>query len=945
MQVFAQSNEKSQPNEIHNYDLEAEIPKDTTAIRGILPNGLKYYIKENNRPKETVFIHLIVKAGFLQEDEKQHGLAHLLEHMGFNGTKNYKKDKLIKYIESIGMEFGADLNAGTGQSTTTYKLKVPSKDLKKVDAAFQIIEDWAHNILLKDEAINAERPIIIEEFRRWRGSSQRVGDQIRAFLYDGMKQLDFYALDKQVKNIETFDADDLRRFYKDWYRPNLMGIVVAGDIDAKYIEHKIKAHFKDLTNPVNEKPLKTYDSVPYHEVTRVKIITDPERTVTSLNLNFIDRFPTRKEKIRLKHRKEGIIKSMMRSMINDRLYELSNSDTSPFIKARCGVNSTLSKYHYNFSIGATAKENEIEKSLKHLVLELERIKRFGFTQEELDREKKDRLASNALFWEKKDDWDSNRYLGLLESEFKNDWVLYSKEWAYNFDKTIIPQITLADVKDLFMTYYHKDNRALILTAPEKEDIQLPNEATLLQTIVNAEQDSTLSAYKPKKVKQQLLKALPVKGSIVSETNDAHGIKKLELSNGAKVFYKKTDFDKESVRFKAFSYGGTSLLSDEEFKSVGILTGLAKVTGIGGYKDYELSKFLAGKKIKVSTFVDKYDEGLKGSARTSDLETMFKLIYLNFTSLNNDEKLYLSIVDKIKAVSKNRKLSPSAIFSSEINKITQKGNPRYVDLNIYENITRILDSVPYSDVYNTYVERFENAGDFNFFFIGDFDEDILKEYVATYLAALPSVDAREDYKLSSYKNILKGERIEVYKGLEDKATLRMEFATEAKYDNKENDALKIFGKVFEGELRNRIREDKGGVYSIGANLRYRGRPYSRYVGTISFTCDPENADMLEKETLLVLKELLKKGVTKKQVENVKENWMLNRKKSLETNGFWLNHMYNKTYWKQPFTKGIDDYKEKLYAISPKFINKVARKYIKSPSLVASLLPEKVEETTR
>lgn len=922
------------------YDLESEIPKDTSAIRGQLQNGLKYYIKENNRPKEVVNIRLIVKVGHLQEDDSQQGLAHLLEHMGFNGTKNFKKDKLIKYLESIGMTFGADLNAHTGFEETVYKLKVPSKDLKKVDKAFQIIEDWAHNMLLEDKAINDERPVVLEEFRARLGSGNRVGTESVEFIYEGMPQLRFFS-DEKLESIKNFKTDDMRRFYKDWYRPNLMGVVVAGDIDPEYAESKIKKHFSKLTNPENPKPLFAYDSVPYHKETRVKIITDPEKTMTSLGFDFINPRPIKRKHVLAKHQKESIIKGMMISIINRRLVELSNSDAPPFIGAGTRLGNTLSKYHGKFSIGASSSEAGIETTLKHMVIELERVKRFGFTTEELDQIKKDMLASNETFLESKDDWYSTSYLGLLEQEFKNDWVLYSKDWKYNFYKTIIPLISLNDVKAMFDTYYHKDNRVLILTAPEKEDLVLPTEKELLQTILEAEVDSTITKYIPKELGNQLVKNLTPKGSIVSEETELLGIKKLELSNGAKVYYKKTDFDKEKVTFKAFSYGGNSLMSDEEIKSVGQLMSIVRVAGIGGFKSYELSKFLAGKKVRVSPSVSTYEESLNGSARAKDLETMFKLIYLNFTSLNKDEKMYSTYVNKIKEASKNRKLSPSVIFSTEISKVTQAGNPRYINMNDNDKVVRLLDSVPYSSLYKAYTERFENAGDFNFLFVGDFDEDLLKTYAETYLASLPSTDQREDYKLSTYKNILSGERVEVHKGLEEKATLLIEFETEAKHEKKESDALKIFGQVFKNRLRNKIREEKGGVYSVSAKIKHVRRPYSKYSASINFTCSPDNIDILEEESLKVLNEFLKEGPTKKEVDGVKKSWILNRKKALETNGFWLRHMYNKVYWKQPF-KDLNDYEEKLSEIAPKFIKKVAKKYVGVPSLVAKLLPESKQE---
>ncbi len=925
-------------------NLETEIPKDTTVIRGQLANGLNYYIKENNKPKNSAYIRLIVKTGNLNEDQAQSGLAHLLEHMGFNGTKNFKKDKLIKYIESIGMGFGSDLNASTSNYETVYKLKVPTNNLKQVDKAFQIVEDWAHNMSLEEDAINAERPVVLEEFRRKLGSGNRVRKQRAMFMFEGMPHLRYYSEDK-LDNIAHFETSHIRRFYKTWYRPNLMGIVVVGSIDPKYVEQRIKKHFSALENPENEKTLELQDYVPYHEATRVKIITDPEATRTNLSLSFIDKAPLQRERILAKHQNEELIRGMVISMLNKRLKVVSNSTAPPFIGASVYRGRTISKNHYQFAMGALTKEKEIKEGLRHMVLELERVKRFGFTIEELDRAKKNALASNAVFLEGKNDWKSLSYVSLLTSEFNNDWVLYDKDWKYNFDEQAISAITLEAVNAMFKTYYHKDNRILVLTAPEKEDLKLPSSEALLKTITEAETETNIAPYTPSTIGNTLVKTLRPKGRIVEEEEKLYDIKRLVLSNGATVVYKKTDFDKEKVLFKTVSHGGTSVLTDHEVVTQAPLLSIVKSTGLGGYKNHELSELLSGKKVKLSPRIGTYEESLKGAARSKDLETLFQLIYLNFTSVNEDETTYLANVDKIKASFKNRKLKPTSLFFEEIKKLRQEGNPRYISMNENNNLERLLDSVPYKSIYKTYTERFANAGDFDFIFIGDFDEDLLKTYAETYLAALPSTgEDREKSINSTFKKVLKDEKVDVYKGLADKATLRIYFEEEAVYKKREHAAMRIFGAVLKQRLRQRIREEKGGVYAIQASLKHVKRPYPKYAAFIAFDCDPKRINALEKETLAVLKDFLKTGPTKKEVEAIKKQWVLDRTKNVEKNKFWLNYMYNKVYWKRAY-KPLSDYKSDLDLISPKYIRSVAKKYIKTPSITAKLLPASLDTSTQ
>ena len=921
------------------YNLEAKIPIDTTVVRGELKNGLKYYIKQNNKPKNMVYIRLVVKAGVMQEDDKQMGLAHLLEHMGFNGTKNFKKNKLISYLESIGMSFGADLNAHTGLEETVYKLQVPSKNIKNVDTAFQIIEDWAHNMLLDTQEIDAERPVVLEEFRARKGSRQRVNKLAAKFIYAGMPQLKYFS-DKKIDNIKNFMPKHMQRYYNSWYRPNLMGIVVAGDIDVNYAKQKIEAHFSSLTNPKNEKPIIKNDSVPYHANTRIKIITDPELTTTSISLRILDKHPDLEDRTRIKAQKKAIMLNTMASIINRRLKELSSSNTPPFISARVGVAPTISSKHYQFYAGVSTSDTDINKSLKALFLELERIKRFGITDLELERVKKSMLASNDTFLEQKNDWKSKKYLSILEQEYKSFGVLYNKSWLYKFKKDIIQQITKQDLERLYANYYRQDNRVVLVKTAAKSNVVLPTEQELQEVITQAETKPDLVAYIANTVNQELVKNIRPQGRIVKQENLLHNIQHFVLSNGMEVYCKKTDFNKKSVIFKSFSYGGKSLMSNQDAKTVAPIMGVTRATGAGGYKPEDMSKVLNGKKVSVKTVVSQYHEGVNGSARVKDLETMFKLIYLNFTSQNLDSLTYATRVNKIKTANKNRQLSPKSIFGNAINNAVNQGNPRYVNVNETNKLEQLLDSVPYSKLHKYYSSRFKNAGDFKFFIVGDFDTATLKTYIETYLASLPSTPQRENYKLHDFKSHLKNEKLTVRAGLENKATLLIRFNTYAKHIRKEEQALSIFGKIYKNRLRNKIREEQGGAYSVSAGLKHVPRPHSKYQAYVAFNCAPDNIETLEQESLKVLKLLLKHGPKEKEVASIKKNLILNREKALQTNRFWKNYMYKTIYNKKDF-KSLNNYKSSLDVLTVKYIKNTAKKYVKQPSLTVKLLPNSIK----
>lgn len=921
----------------YEVDNKIEIPKDSSVVRGALKNGLQYYILKNNRPEKTVEMRLTIKVGSLQEEDDQLGLAHVLEHLLFNGTKNFPKHKIIEYLESIGLKFGADLNAHTGFDETVYKLSIPTEDIDKVNTAFQILEDWAHNALLEDEEIEAERGVVMEEYRlRLKGLTERIWNGAFDAFYKGTRERNRLPIGTE-ESILNFKPQRLRDFYTTWYRPNLMSIAIVGDIDIAYAEEKVKQHFSALENPENTVPLTQYDDKLFHSQKKVKIITDPELTSTGVQIGFLDAKKQAVDGALVSELRTNVVDDILMQMLNNRFQELSFKDNPPFLGAGAYRAGTLVTNLKSFSIGAGTAEGKVLEGVKGLYKELERAYRFGFTTTELENAKKNVLSKNESIFNKKDERYSKSLVNTLVAEFKQSWALNAVDWEYEFTKKTVPSISLQAVQNQLKAYYHKDNQNILILIPEKEGVKAPQETAVLATIRDVENDTSLTAYQNKQLRTSLLEEQPQKGSVTSEETLDHEIHKMVLSNGIELYYKNTDFDTDYVAFKSFSYGGTSLLSDVDAKGVANMLGYASSTGLGGFKPYEIQKVLSGKQVEVNSYVSEYDEGLYGTSKVTDIKTLFQLIHLSFTAVNKDEATYNTVVDRSKEWLKNQLFNPKRVFQNAISNGYNKNNPRYINLFEDNNFQKIADTVAYDKVYETYSSRFANAGDFKFFFVGDFKEATLKSYAELYLASLPSTANKEAFKVHAFNEELKDKEIRVYKGIAEKAQVQVNYSFTAKYNTKEVKAMQVFRSILERKLRNAIREEKAGTYGVQVSFRHQKRPVQKHIGTISFECDPKNVEDLTAEVVKVVAAFVKTGPTPEEVASVKEQWVLERKKQLQQNAFWLSQMHSKIYNKQPISTLFDD--EKLdKKITAKYVKKTASKFVGEPELIAKLLPE-------
>ena len=752
------------PTDAQLSNLESAIPKDPNIIKGKLDNGLTYYIKKNTKPEKRLELRLVVNAGSILEKDDQRALAHFMEHMCFNGTKNFAKNDLIKYLESVGVKFGADLNAYTSFDETVYILPIPTDDEKIVDKGFQILEDWAHNVTLNDKDIDDERGVILEEWRTGRGAAQRMRDKYLPLLLKDSRYAERIPIGTK-ESIENFKHDALRRFYHDWYRPDLMAVVAVGDIDVKDIEQKIKDHFGKLTNPANE-PERKYYPVPDQDSTYISILSDKEAAYTNASVYY--KTDVEKEKT-LNDYRNNQLKAFYTGMLNQRLAELTQQKVPPFIYASTAYGNIV-RTKDAYIAQAYLNENYIKGGLKTLLEENERVKRYGFTQGELDRFKKDMLNFYEQAYNERDKSESRSYAAEFIRNFLQDEPIPGIAFEYAFMKKYIDGIKLDEINKLSDDFLKEKNRVVVITAPQKEGLKLPGKNDVFQ-ILGDIADTPLSPYRDSLKTNTLMEQLPKPGKVTSESHiDKIGVTEWTLSNGAHVILKPTDFKNDQVLFSAFSFGGQSLYPDSLYESANNADGVVSECGVDGLTPTDIQKILAGKNANVRPYIGTLTEGMNGSCTPKDMKSMFQLINLYFTQPRKDTVLFTSYINRSKSANQNLLSQPNYYFMGQVQKVMTQNNPRGGRLPRPED----FDKIKLSQAINIYKQRFANASDFYFYFVGNFTLDSVKSYVDEYIASLPSTSQKETWKdlgIRPPKGIVHDD---FYKGADERSSVSIRF---------------------------------------------------------------------------------------------------------------------------------------------------------------------------
>lgn len=907
--------------------LAQALPIDPEVTVGRFDNGLRYYIRKNGRPEKRAELRLAVNVGSILEDDDQLGLAHFVEHMAFNGTTHFPKQEMIAFLESIGMKFGPSINAFTGFDETVYMLQVPTDKPDAMKKSFQILEDWAHNVTFDPVEIDKERGVIVEEWRLRRGAGARMQDQQFPVLLKGSR----YATRLPVGTMEVvqnFKHERLKKFYTDWYRPELMAVVAVGDFDVTEIEGLIKQHFGSIPKSPATKLRPAY-GVPDHPGTLYAVATDKEAAATSVTV--YSKMAPRDRGTVGAYRRE-IVESLFSSMLSTRYGELAQKPDPPFLGAGTGRGAFVRGKDAT-TLGAGVKEDGIERGLEALYTEAERVARHGFTASELDRTKRNLLRGiERAVAEQKTQFSTGYAMEYVNHYLQQEpvpGILYENALYQRF----LPEITLAEINALAKTWAPENNRVVVVSAPQKDGLMLPTEARLASVMASVVKKD-IAPYVDTATDEPLLAAAPAPGTIATVVSrDAVGVTEWQLSNGVKVVLKPTTFKADEILFRATSPGGVSLAPDDNFISASTASQVVGMGGLGKFSNIELTKKLSGKVASARPVIGDLDEGLVGSGTRKDLETMFQLIYMRFTEPRADAQLFDVMKTQTKTVLANQMNEPEVVFADTLSRTLSQDHPRARRLT-----PEMVDQMDLQKAVAFYKDRFADASDFTFVFVGSFDLETMKPLVERYLGALPSTRRKESWRDVGMTRPTGVVEKRVNKGIEPKSQAALVFTGPFKYDQTQRVAIRVMADVLQNRLREKLREDLGGTYSVSVGAGYSKIPREEYSISIDFGSNPTRTEELVKEVLSEIEALKANGPTEKQVSDVREGMLRDYETSVKQNGYLLNQIVARYQ--------IGDEVDTLFAV-PDYYRKItvadvqaaARTYLNTGNYVkVTLFPE-------
>jgi len=915
---------------LSQFKLIDKLPVDPSVRTGKLPNGLTYYIRKNAKPENKVQLRLVVNAGSVLEDADQLGLAHMMEHMNFNGSSHFPKNELVSYLQSIGVQFGADLNANTGFDATIYILPIPSDDSVKLDKGFTILEDWAGNALLDTGEINKERGVVLEESRLGKGANERMGKKYFPKLFNGSKYASRLPIGKD-EIIQNFKPAAIRRFYKTWYRPDLMAVVVVGDIDPVIAEKEIVKHFSRFRNPVPEQPRPSIIPIAPRAVSETMVLTDKEQTIKLLNIfNYTEKAKPVKTWTDYRN---SIIENLFSAMINQRLNELTQQPNPPFLFANTGTSELIRGYKA-FTSFAVLSNKPAETAIDSLVRTTETVKKFGFLQTELDRAKSSLLNEVQNAYENKDKTESSHLVQEYIDNFLSGSAIPGISNEYAFMQQVLPGISLQEVNALTAKMENKQGKFILLLAPEKDASTLPSNQQILTMLIAAHQ-LPVNPYQEKAVAKSLIDKLPAAGKIVNETSTALGTTELTFSNGITATLKPTEFKNDEIKMDSWRWGGFHNYSLADKQNAEYSAQLVGAMGVKDMSPVDLQKFLAGKTVEAAPYLNQNDEGIEGSSSVKDFETFLQLVHLYFTQPRKDEKLSQSFISSQKSFLQNIRSNPFAYFGDTLSKIEFQNNPWAAGLPSSGD----FDKIDLDRSFAIYKEIFGNAFGLHFTFVGNIDINKIKPLLETYLGSLPSAQKENkftDVGLRPVKGVIDAT---IYKGADKKSLVNLIFTGEVPYNRDEELKLKALIEVLNIKTIEKLREEMSGIYGGGTRGGFEKRPYNHYTITTSFPCGPENVDKLTAALFEIIRNAQEKGLEQKDLDKVKETWKRQNEDRMKQNDYWLNSL-SQSWIEQEDPIWIQDYAKKVDALTTQDLEGAAVKYFNMQNYIKAVLkPEK------
>ncbi|NDV64935.1 pitrilysin family protein [Bacteroides sp. 224] len=858
------------------------IPVDPNVRIGKLSNGLTYYIRKNNLPENRVDFYIAQKVGSIQETPEQRGLAHFLEHICFNGTTHFPGDALKQYLESIGVKFGTNLNAYTAIDETVYNISnVPAIREGIIDSCLLILHDWSNDLLLDPKEIDKERGVIQEEWRTRMSATQRLQDKALPQMFAGTKYADCLPIGS-MDVVTKFPYQTLRDYYEKWYRPDLQGVVVVGDIDVDVIENKIKSLFSDIPAQPNAAE-RIYYPVDDNKEPIIVIEQDKEQVNTQILLFNKHNATPDSQKSSMDYLAENYAKSLISNMLCARLNELRQTATPPFIYAGAyDGNFFVTKTKGAFTGYVVCKEGEIESGLSSILREIERARRFGFTNSEYTRARADYLRQLESAYNERDKRKNDNYVNQYVRHFLDNEPIPGIEDLYTIMNQVAPSIPVEALNKFLPALVTGTNQVVAIFGPEKEGMVYP-EKDAIRKILDDIKTEELTAYEDKVSDEPLIAQLPTPGKIVSEKqNDIFGTTSYVLSNGVKVYIKPTEFKADDIRMKGISFGGSSLFPNEDIINIMTLNSVVGVGGMAKFSPTELEKMLAGKKAWASSSVGGATESISGGCSPKDFETMMQITYLAFTAPRKDEEAFLSYKNRTKAALHNQELEPMVALSDTINAAVYMNHPRAKRLK-----ADMIDLIDYDKAIDMYMDRFKDASDFTFFFVGNINADEVKPLIEQYLGALPSINRKEtfkDNKMNIRKGFYKNEFIKQQETA--KATNLVLYHGNCAYTMKNKILMSMLDQIMSLVYTETVREEEGGTYGVSVEGGLSKFPREVFTFQVSFDTDPAKKDKLMEIVFAELDKLIKNGPSESNLNKVKEYTLKSFNEAVKENGYWM-----------------------------------------------------------
>lgn len=912
-----------------------QLPMDKDVRYGKLENGLTYYVRSNKLPENRVNFYIAQKVGSIQEEDSQRGLAHFLEHMCFNGTTNFPDDRIVKYCESIGVKFGANLNAYTSTDETVYNINDVPVNESNIDSCLLILHDWANDLILAEKEIDKERGVIHEEWRMRSSASMRIYERQLPVLYPGSKyghRLPIGTMDV----IDNFKYDELRAYYKKWYRPDFQGVVVVGDIDAAAMEAKIKALFSPIKMPENPVAYELYP-VPANNEAIYAIDKDKEQQRAIIQMMFKhEPFPVEYKNTPV-YFAQNLLNSLVTSALSARLNELSQKADCPYLAAGVSDGTYLvSKTMDAFNVVVLPKPGQDAEAVKAVMTEVERVRRFGFNASEIIRAREEFISRFETIYNNRDKQKHEFYTQQYVRHFLDGEPIPDIETEFNAYKMLAMQLPTETYSQYFPELVASVDTNFVVLAmyPEKDDVVVPTAEVLKKAIAEA-RASELTAWVDNVKDEPLVPELPAKGKIVSEEPAAFGYTCWTLENGARVYYKVTDFNDSEVLMRATSFGGKNAIDTKDMVNLHLMPDVINSTGLGNFKSTELEKKLAGKQASCSVSMGEVTENLVGNSTPKDLRTLFELMYLRFQTPADDPEAYNNLIAMLRSQLENAEKVPDMAFSDSITATVYGHHPRKQRVRFAD-----LDKADYTRIKQLYAERFNNGGDFDFFFTGAINVDSLRLFTEQYIAPLKPQQQREAYVDLGINPVKKVVDNHFARKMETPQAMIVQlWHGDLKYNIKNDVMLNALGAILSQRYLKSIREEGGLAYSVGANGAAQFGADETY--SLQVYCPGVKPEKIDSALMLMevaIEDIAKTGVTEEELDKVKKFELKDYADSQKKNNYWHGLIINQVQWGKDRQAG---YEAAIQKLTSKDIQKFVKKTLlkQKNRITVSMVPEK------